>query len=503
MMHLIHLWLAQFVAVWHSGYFIFLGLAFVFVLLLRKHSHGVARFAALTLVLFVLCLAIEASLLIANSHTAAQLCHYAALLILGILTTRLIGLVFFRLLIPHFNLRPPRILEELLILLGYVGWTLYLLSDAGIELSSLITSTAVITAILAFAMQDTLGNILSGLALQLDQSICIGDWLEFDDMFGQVVQVQWRHTAIMTRFGEKILIPNSELMKNRVKIIGGQTIPGRYNSVFFYTSFAISPTEVVQEVERTMAHTRFDKQLFTRPAICQVFDFKDGHITYALRFWVDDPRRIGAMRSLVWQHLYALFQRKGWFFSAPSQDVSLISHHKKTAEFQQYFFHQLEDRLHFLKQIVLFEPLTEQEFNLLAERLNSVFYVEGSTLIKQGEPGQSMFIVVDGQAGVYANTQHTLQQVATLTSGEIFGEMSLMTGDPRQARVIADAYLVCYELDKVSFSTILQSRPELAVSIANLLSKRKQELQALQKNVVVVHNKAERQHLLWNIRRWI
>src|SRR5690625_2012974 len=496
-------WLMQITHIWYPAYFLFIVLALLLLGLLRKHSPGMMRFALLMLVSFLVLVFIEAFFLTLGNRNASRIMHYSALLALGILIVRQIGLCFFRLLLPRLKISPPRILEELLILLGYVGWTLYLLSGVGLDLSSLVTSTAVITAILAFAMQDTLGNILSGLALQLDQSICIGDWLEFDDMFGQVVQVQWRHTAIMTRFGEKILIPNSELMKNRVKIIGGQTIPGRYNSVFFYTSFAISPTEVVQEVERTMAHTRFDKQLFTRPAICQVFDFKDGHITYALRFWVDDPRRIGAMRSLVWQHLYALFQRKRWFFSAPSQDVSLISHHKKTAEFQQYFFHQLEDRLHFLKQIVLFEPLTEQEFNLLAERLNSVFYVEGSTLIKQGEPGQSMFIVVDGQAGVYANTQHTLQQVATLTSGEIFGEMSLMTGDPRQARVIADAYLVCYELDKVSFSTILQSRPELAVSIANLLSKRKQELQALQKNVVVVHNKAERQHLLWNIRRWI
>src|SRR5699024_11684433 len=120
---------------------------------------------------------------------------------------------------------PPRIFEELIIWLGYVGWTLFLLSDVGLELGSLVTSTAVVTAVLAFAMQDTLGNILSGLALQLDQSICLGDWLEFEGMFGEVIQVQWRHTAIMTRFGEKILITNSDLRKRREKIIGRHHAP--------------------------------------------------------------------------------------------------------------------------------------------------------------------------------------------------------------------------------------------------------------------------------------
>src|SRR5699024_11643081 len=103
------------------------------------------------------------------------------------------------------------------------------------------TSTAVVTAVLAFAMQDTLGNILSGLALQLDKSICIGDWLEFENLSGEVIQVQWRHTAIMTRFGEKILIPNSDLMKHRVKIIGGHTVRGRNITLLVYGTYAVQP----------------------------------------------------------------------------------------------------------------------------------------------------------------------------------------------------------------------------------------------------------------------
>lgn len=318
-MTFIQQWLFELTQVWHPYYLGFAGLSCILLVILRRSSRGILRFTALTLFLFFFMLVSEALLLGINVYSLANIFHYTGLLALGVLLIRQIGLCWFRLLLPYAGFHPPRILEELIILLGYLGWTLYLLSEVGLEPSSLITSTAVVTAVLAFAMQDTLGNILSGLALQLDQSICLGDWLEFDNMFGEVVQVQWRHTAIMTRFGEKILIPNSDLMKNRVKIIGGHTVPGRYISLFFYSSYAVAPSKVVKQVQQSLAKTRIDGSVPKRPPIVQVHDFEKGQITYALRCWVDDPRRIGAIRSIVWQHLYALFQRKGWHFSAPSK----------------------------------------------------------------------------------------------------------------------------------------------------------------------------------------
>src|SRR5699024_5302121 len=127
------------------------------------------------------------------------------------------------------------ILEELMILLAYGGWILVRLASAGLDPSSLVASTAVVTAILAYAMQDTLGNILSGLALQLDHSVSIGDWIELEDgRAGQVIQVQWRHTAVRTLFGEMLLIPNSMLMKGRVMLTGGRSVPRRLRTVFFH-----------------------------------------------------------------------------------------------------------------------------------------------------------------------------------------------------------------------------------------------------------------------------
>jgi hypothetical protein len=101
-----------------------------------------------------------------------------------------------------------------------VLWLLVTLSLAGVDLTSLVATSAVITAVLAFAMQDTLGNLLGGLALQIDDSLEIGDWVRIDDQTGQVMQIQWRFTALRTRNGEKVVIPNAQLMKSRFVVIG-------------------------------------------------------------------------------------------------------------------------------------------------------------------------------------------------------------------------------------------------------------------------------------------
>lgn len=89
------------------------------------------------------------------------------------------------------------------------------LRTAGVDLTSSFTTSAVITAVIAFSMQDTLGNILGGIVLQLDDSVGVGDWVRVDEVSGRIVDIRWRHTAIETRNRETVIVPNSWLMKNR------------------------------------------------------------------------------------------------------------------------------------------------------------------------------------------------------------------------------------------------------------------------------------------------
>lgn len=469
-------------------------------LFLRKAVPGLMMFVWQMLTLVAALLvggAIAAGL---ASTNLAQLLHGMAILILGMVLIREVCLIFFRLIIPRLGMRPPRILEEILILLAYGAWVLVRLSYAGLDLSSLVASTAVVTAILAFAMQDTLGNILAGLALQLDHSIHIGDWIELEDISGQVMQVQWRHTAVRTLFGEMVLVPNSQLMKARVMLTGGASVPHRLRTVLFYAPFELRPAAVIQRVEQALDQAEFDMIATSPKPICHLTDFTGGVMTFAVRYWLTNPATPGRGDSLVRQHVHAVFQRQGWKMASPGMDLNLNTRAAHRALAGSSGTPDDESRVRMLRATQLFSPLLDEELLELARRLRPAHYVAGSLLARQDEVGDCLFIVFQGCISIWLEAHGSRHLLAELGTGEVVGEMSLMTGEPRRATIMAHTHLDCYVLDKSSFQAILQQRPELAEAFAQLLAVRKQELAALRENVPATPVELEKAALLARIR---
>jgi small-conductance mechanosensitive channel len=146
----------------------------------------------------------------------------------GLIMIHLTGLLLFRLILPLIRLRTPRIIQDLLVFVGYIAWVLVRLRLAGMDLASLVTTSALITAVVAFSMQDTLGNTMGGLLLQLESSLKIGDWISIGGVSGRISEIRWRYTAVETRDGETVVFPNSVLMKNPFTVISspGQAATG-------------------------------------------------------------------------------------------------------------------------------------------------------------------------------------------------------------------------------------------------------------------------------------
>jgi len=122
--------------------------------------------------------------------------------------------------LPRLDLRTPRILQDVAIAGTGIVALLLVASRSGLEITGLVATSAVITAVVALSLQDTLGNVLGGLALQTDESIQVDDWIKVGDVNGRVVDIRWRYTAVETRNGETVLIPNSVLLKNQVMVLG-------------------------------------------------------------------------------------------------------------------------------------------------------------------------------------------------------------------------------------------------------------------------------------------
>jgi small-conductance mechanosensitive channel len=169
-----------------------------------------------TLWLFLLGMGVEALADFAAWPTVMNVSRIVA----AIAMIRLTGFFVFRLLLPALRRPLPRIVEDLAIVGIYVVYGFVQLRAAGLDIASLVTTSAILTAVVAFAMQDTLGNMLSGLAIQLDNSVQVGDWIQLDGLSGRVVDIRWRSTLIETRNWETVVIPNSTLMKAHVAIVG-------------------------------------------------------------------------------------------------------------------------------------------------------------------------------------------------------------------------------------------------------------------------------------------
>ena len=133
---------------------------------------------------------------------------------------------------------------------AYIGVGFALLAHNGVSFTGLITTSAILTAVIGFSLQDTLGNIMGGLALQMEKTINVGDWVRVDQQVGRVKEIRWRHTALETRNWDTLVIPNSILMKGQVLVLGrrtGQPVLHR-QWVYFNVDFRIAPTEVISAV---------------------------------------------------------------------------------------------------------------------------------------------------------------------------------------------------------------------------------------------------------------
>jgi small-conductance mechanosensitive channel len=266
-------------------------LAFVLTALLLRFRRGEHGEFLNTLWIFLLGVGGEALASVVTGMellTAGDLVHSISRILAAIALIRLSGFAVFRLFLPLLGKRPTRIIEDLAILVAYVVYGFVQLRAAGLDLSSLITTSAILTAVLAFAMQDTLGNVLGGLAIQIDNSVQVGDWVRIDDVVGRVRDVRWRSTIIETRNWETIVIPNSTLMKSRVAILGrrdGSPIQWR-RILNFMVDAGVPPARIIAIVDDEMQEIAIPNVARMPAASCVLYGFEQGNLRYQLRYFL-------------------------------------------------------------------------------------------------------------------------------------------------------------------------------------------------------------------------
>jgi len=468
---------------WYEDFYYLITLVTLFSALLYRFKPTIRRTLLNTLIFFLFAQAgLLASGVIHNAGFtfAGSLLREIFLISQGMAAIRIGGLFVFRILLPLVRLTPPSILEDMLVILSYIGWGMVRLRYAGLDLSSIITTSAVITAVIAFSMQDTLGNILGGLMLEFDNAFEIGDWIKVDDVAGKVVDIRWRSTSIETRNWETVVIPNSVLMKTKFSVLGkrfGQPELWR-RWVWFNVDYSTPPLRVIDIVEKAIQSADIPLVAKQPPPNCLMMDFDKSAARYAVRYWLTDFASDDPTDSAVRTHIYVALQRAGIRVPVPEQNVHVIKEGEKHDEARRS--REISRRIEALRRVDLFRMFSDDELSAAAERLKYAPFAKGDVITRQGAVAHWLYIVTEGEADVVLEVPGQLNRsLGTIQAGSFFGEMGLMTGAPRTATVTAKTGVECYQLDKDAFESILHSRPSIAEEISQILVSRRSALDSV------------------------
>ncbi len=454
-----------------------LGLAAVAVPLAKTLGHDKPRVRALTFfaVMHLVCLVVTAALVVMGSEHALSArvpgWAFGAVAFVGAVATLL-----FSVLLPRVRLVVPRILQDVLVALLSVIAAVSVASAAGANLSGLIATSAVFTAVLGFSLQDTIGNIAGGLALQVDNSIEVGDWIRLGtqatDLNGRVVDIGWRHTAIETRNWETVLVPNRQLMNTPVMVLGrrnGQPQLWR-RWVWFNVDWRFQPSDVIDVVNSAIRGAKIQRVAAEPLPQCVLMELGESYGRYAVRYWLTDIAVDDPTDSEVRTRIFFALERAGMRLAMPAHAVFLTEESDrqavKTAK-------QLARRRALLRAVGLFEALSDAEVDELGAALKYAPFTRGEVITKQGAEGHWLYLVEDGKASVRVSDGEVEKEVAAVGANEFFGEMSLLTGAPRSASVYAVTDVECFRLEKAAFQRVLEKRPELAQHLADVLNQRR------------------------------
>jgi small-conductance mechanosensitive channel/CRP-like cAMP-binding protein len=452
-----------------------------------KQKRKRIRRTVILFALYLLCFGMSAAFGIAGWDAWSNRLQIAADLFEAFTLVNLIALAVFDLALPKARVELVSITSDILVGITYIIAGIGVFHTAGMNLSSVIATSAIVSGVLALSLQATLGNILGGVALQLDGSIHVGDWIQLENgRQGRVREIHWRHTVVETRDWDTIIVPNASLLAGNITILGkrdGSVVPHR-EWVYFNVDYRFPPSKVISVVTDALLSTPIERvALDPKPnVVCMDFakDNRDSMAYYAVRYWLTDLAVDAPTSSAVRTRVYAALRRAGIPMARQSRTVFFAPIDDAQAKRAKH----RNDRLDAVQKLDLFSELTVEERDFVADHLVYAPFAPGEIITRQGAVAHWLYVLVSGKAEIMTRVDGgPPKHVAHLDAPTFFGEMGLMTGEPRMADVVARSEVECYRLGKEGFQKILEERPEIATELSKTLARRRVELLAVREGL--------------------
>ena len=354
----------------------------------------------------------------------------------------------------------PTIVQDAIVIGAFLLTGIFLLGEKWLTLS------AVGGFVIGFALQDTLGNLFSGLAIQVEKPFRVGHWIVVGSYEGIVTEITWRATRLRTKAGNSIILPNNFLSKEPITNYSEPTGPTRL-FVEVGASYETPPNEVKAVILQALGG--LDLLLDTPAPTVGVADFGASAIVYRVKFWITDYADDDRAREQVRTAIYYALKRRHIEIPYPMQ----VQYERVEAPSRS------DDRVGELDRLVasidVFAPLSDTDRAALVAASSERLYGAGEAIVRQGQPGDSMFVVCRGEVRV--TLEPSGQEVARIAAGGYFGEMSLLTGEGRTATVSAVDDAVVLEITADTFRRLAMVQPVVIEQISLEVAARREGLE--------------------------
>ncbi len=343
-----------------------------------------------------------------------------------------------------------------------------------VPLSPLFTGSTILGLVVGLALQETLGNLFAGIAMQADQPFQVGDVVSMPGRgTGVVESVSWRGVKIRTFQNKLLVLSNSVLGKEILEVAPKGNVNARL--VFFNTEYTFSPTKTIHAVREAVRQVENVSHKI-RP-IVRIRDLAASGIDWEIKYWLDDYAKYNETDALIRQRIWYVFQREKISFAFPALTLYKASEISEIAP--EEVVNTIAERLNRLSIIA---PLSDEETEQLASASKSRVYAPGEAIVRKGQEGNSMFVILRGSVKVQIPEDNFQKTVNRLGENDFFGEMSLLTGEPRSASVIAEEETEVLQIRKEALKPIFENNPELVQSICELIEERREKLENEAKN---------------------
>ncbi len=387
-----------------------------------------------------------------------------------------------RLVLRPLEVRTDRTIPSLV--RGFLFTTLLLVATGGAlafvfkqTLTGLLATSGVLAVVMGLAVQTNIASVFAGIAINFERPFRVGDWIQLSSLThglvvdeGRIVDITWRTTRILTRDNSILCVPNHVASDS---IVYNYSYPDRVCRM--KCTLHVDPGQAPARVKKLLLDgvSHAEGVLATPRPTTRVHEIAEGVATYEVVFFFHDFTVRDTVRDAVWNSI--------WNHLALAGIEPTISRWRLQTS-HSYGWQESDDlKRRLLRHAPIFRPFPEEAIKSLCQQMRQHYFLPGQIIVERGERGDSLFVIAEGCVSIVVGPPNGADhEVARLGAGEVFGEMALLTGQPRTATVQAITTTTVYEITKPAIAPLFDEHPESIEQLGEIIALRQMQKEPYQ-----------------------